>query len=273
MIKRVLIGGSVVLLLMGFLFGRDGVSYVRTSVGCVKQSVTDSVPVEFQIERARKMIHDIDPEVRRNKHLIVKEEVALEQLTERLSKMDANQKKEKSNLMRMQSSVETGDSHIYFAGQQYTSGQVKRDMANRFERYKTNDETLFNLRRVLNARQKSLTSARSELEQMLASRGQLVAEVAKLEARQKMVEVAETSSEFNLDGSVLARTKQLVRDIETRLDVTERLLTANLHYAEEIPLDGPESEDVSQQVAEYFSTSDPEVESIAAEVNTDSTNF
>ncbi|MCP4193997.1 MAG: hypothetical protein GY768_25590 [Planctomycetaceae bacterium] len=273
MIKKVLIGGSVALLLMGFLFGRDGVSYVRTSVGCVKQSVTDSVPVEFQIERARKMIHDINPEVRRNKHLIVKEEVALEQLGERVDQLDVSQAKEKGNLMKMQSAVDTGDSHIYFAGHQYTAEQVKRDMSNRFERYKTNDETLFNLRRVLNARQKSLAAARNELEQMLASRGQLVAEVAKLEARQKMVEVAETSSEFNLDGSVLARAKQLVRDVETRLDVTERLLATDLQYAEEIPLDGPPSENVSQQIAEYFSTADPGVESIAAEVNSESANF
>ena len=273
MIKRVLIGGSVGLLLMGFLFGRDAVSYVQTSVGCVKQSVTDNVPVEFQIERARKMMRDIDPEVRRNKHLIVKEEVALEHLSERVADLDANQSKEKSNLMRMQSAVSTGDSRIYFAGHEYTSDQVKRDMSNRFDRYKTNDETLFNLRRVLNARQKSLASARGELEQMLASRGQLVAEVAKLEARQKMVEVAETSSEFNLDGSVLARAKQLVLDIETRLDVTDRLLTAELQYAEEIPLDGPVSEDVSQQIAEYFGSDEPGVESIAAEVNAEPSNF
>ena len=175
--------------------------------------------------------------------------------------------------MRMQQAVQTGDSHLHFAGHQYTSEQVKRDMSNRFDRFKTNDETLFNLRRVLNAREKSLSAARGELEQMLAARGQLVAEVSKLEARQKMVEVAQTSSEFDLDSSVLARAKQLVTDIETRLDVTERLLTSDLEYVEEIQLDGPESEDVSQQIADYFGAGEPGVDSIAAEVHGDVNNF
>ncbi len=271
MIKRVIIGGSAGLLLMGFLFGQDAVSYVRTSAGWVKQSVTDSVPVEFQIERARGMINDLEPEVRRNKHLIVKEEVALEQLAERVAKLEGKQSKEKNNLVRMQAEVQKGDQYIYFAGTQYTRDQVTRDMTNRFDRFKTNDETLFNLRRVLNARQNSLTAARAELEQMLAARGQLLAEVAKLEARQTMVEVAQSSSEFNLDKSSLARANQLVQDIETRLDVTERLLSEELVFAEEIPLDGEESDDVLQQIADYFGQNDDlGVAAVAAEVSAES---
>ena len=253
---------------MGFLFGRDAVSYVRTSAGWVKQSVTDSVPVEFQIERARKMIDDLEPEVRRNKHLIVKEEVSLEHLADRISKLESKQAKEKNNLMRMQAEIEKGDQYIYFAGTQYTRNQVTRDMTSRFDRFKTNDETLFNLRRVLNARQKSLNAARRELEEMLAARGQLKAEVAKLEARQTMVEVAQASSEFNLDNSSLARANQLVRDIESRLDVTERLLNEELVFTEEIPLDGAESEDVLQQMANYFGERDDlGVAAVAAEVS------
>jgi hypothetical protein len=269
MIKRVLVGGGVGLLLMAFMFGADAVSYVRTSAGWVKQSVTDSVPVEFQIERARKMIDDLEPEVRRNKRLIVKEEVALERLAEQVDSLEKKQTKAKDNLLRMKSELETNAPYIYFAGHRYTSEQVRRDMVGRFERYKTHDETLFNLRRVLNARQQTLEAARVELEQMLSTRGQLLAEVAKLEARHQMVEVAQTSSEFNLDNSLLARAKQLVRDVETRLDVTERMLTSEIQFAEEIPLDESTSEDITAQVAEFFSESGPSAEAIAAEVTSD----
>jgi chromosome segregation ATPase len=269
MIRRTLIWGSAALLLMGVMFGRDAISYVRTSAGWVKQSVADNVPVEFQIERARKMIDDLEPEVRRNKHLIVREEVALEALADQVRKLESKQTQEKANLLRMQGEVASGAGQIVLAGHTYSAEQVRRDMGNRFERYKTNDETLFNLRRVLNARQQSLVSARGELEQMLASRNQLLAEVEKLEARQKMVSVAQTSSEFNLDDSVLARANQLVRDVETRLDVTERMLNADVQFAEEIPLEVPASEDIATQVAEYFGAADPQVESIAAEVTVD----
>ncbi|MCA9179943.1 MAG: hypothetical protein KDA51_00780, partial [Planctomycetales bacterium] len=159
---------------------------------------------------------------------------------------------------------------ILLAGNTYTRDQVTRDLTSRFERFKTNDETLFNLRRVLNARQTSLSAARAELEQMLSKRNQLVAEVAKLEARQTMVTVAQTSSEFNLDDSALARVTQLVRDVETRLDVTERMLAADIQFAEEIPLSQPESANIAEEVAAYFNGPDKSIAtSVAAEVTVD----
>jgi chromosome segregation ATPase len=265
MIRRSLVGGGVGLLALGLLLGQDATSYVRASLGWVQDSVQDQVPVEFQIERARKLIDDLEPEVRRNKQLIVREEVALERLAGQVVHLEQRQTRDKANLLTMQAAVQRGDAEIELAGHRYASDQVKRDMVSRLERYKTSDETLFNLRRVLNARQGSLQHARLELEKMLASRNQLQAEVQKLEARQQMVTVAQTSSEFNLDTSVLARAQELVRDVETRLDVTERLLSADANYAEAIPMDAePSTRDVVDQVTEYFGRKQPQVESVAS---------
>jgi len=265
MIRRSLVGGGVGLLALALLLGQDATSYVRASLGWVQDSVQDQVPVEFQIERARKLIDDLEPEVRRNKQLIVREEVALERLSGQVAHLDQRQSRDKANLLTMQAAVQRGDAEIELAGHRYAPDQVKRDMVSRLERYKTNDETLFNLRRVLNARQGSLQHARLELEKMLASRNQLQAEVQKLEARQQMVTVAQTSSEFNLDTSVLARAQELVRDVETRLDVTERLLSADADYAEAIPMDAePATQDVVDQVADYFGRKQPQVASVAS---------
>ncbi len=267
MVKKVILGGTVALLGMGLLVGHEAASYVRTTAGYVKQSVADSVPVEFEIERARKMIDDLEPEVRRNKHLIVKEEVALEQLARQIERLEQKQQQEQANLMRMRAAVASGGDRIELAGHTYAVSHVRADMVNRFERFKTNDQTLLNLRRVHAARDKSLTAARKELEQMLAARGQLMAEVAKLEARQKMVSVAESCSEFNLDTSVLARAKELIRNVEGRLEVTERLLATDVEFVEEIPLDPPAGEDVVQEIAEYFGH--PRTDSLAAEIDAD----
>ena len=270
MIKRAVVGGGAALLVSGLMFGRDAVSYVSTSAGWVKHSIADNVPVEFEIERAKKMINNLEPEVRRNKQLVVREEVALEQLQEQIDRLSTKQQTDKSHILSLKSEVQGGQAEIVLAGQSYTRDQVTRDLTNRFERFKTNDETLFNLRRVLNARQQSLTAARSELEQMLAKRNQLVAEVAKLEARQTMVTVAQTSNEFNLDDSALARVSQLVRDVETRLDVTERMLSTDIQFAEEIPMDQPESADIASQISTYFNGPDEATNaSFAAEVTGD----
>jgi len=77
--------------------------------------------------------------------------------------------------------------------------------------------------------------------------------IENLEARLKMVEVAQTTSIFNFDDSHLARTRELVQDIQTRIDVAERLIGAERNFHDRIPLEEPEVEDVSDQITEYGS--------------------
>ncbi len=69
MLKKGFVLGAAALLLLGLLFGREGFSHVKTSLGWVQQSVRESVPVDFEISRARQMIKDLDPEIHRNMHL------------------------------------------------------------------------------------------------------------------------------------------------------------------------------------------------------------
>jgi hypothetical protein len=76
--------------------------------------------------------------------------------------------------------------------------------------------------------------------------------VENLEAKLKLVEVAEASSDFQFDDSHLARAKELITDIRSRLDVASKLANADTTFQDEIPLDEAVAEDVTEQVAEYF---------------------
>jgi phage shock protein A len=252
MLKKTLFAGGGALLLMVFLFGRDAVSYISTTAAWINDSVREKVPVNFELERARNMIADLTPEVRRNMHLIAKEEVDVERLTEQVARLEARQRKGREGLMRVKAELDRGSQYLYCGATTYGAEEAKELMANRFERFKTDDQTLANLRKVLASRTKSLEAARKKLEGMLAAKQQLAAEVASLEARQKMVEVAQTTSDLNLDDSHLARTKDLIRDIETRIQVDERLADANLESRDDILIDDVESPDVSEEIAQYF---------------------
>ena len=274
MIKRTLIGGGVTLLAMGLFFGRNAANFATTSVGWVRSTIDENVPVELKIEQVRNMIKQMEPEVRRNRHLIVREEVELERLGEQIIKLEAKQATEDAKLARMNAEVTRGERYVSFSksGRRYPVENVKRDMARRLKRLQTNDETIVHLRDQLDRRQERLAAARVEVEQMLSARNQLVAEVENLEARQKMTSVAQTSSEFDIDTSTLARANQLIRDVETRLDVTERMLDVDVQYIEHIQVDEPETEDISAKVADYLRERNHEasVESIAAEITVES---
>ena len=77
-----------------------------------------------------------------------------------------------------------------------------------------------------------------------------------------MLEVAQTASQINVDDSHLARTKDLITNIRTRIQVAEKLISAETEYHEEIPIDEPNAEDISARIAEYFETDHPEVAAV-----------
>jgi hypothetical protein len=85
MIKRLILAGAGLAAIGVLVFGTSAVSYVRTAFGYVKDGVAESVPVEFQIERARGMLKDLAPEVRKNMHVIAQEEVEVQRLDEQIA--------------------------------------------------------------------------------------------------------------------------------------------------------------------------------------------
>jgi hypothetical protein len=265
MLKKALFVGGGAVLLAALFFGRDAVSYISTSVAHVHQSFKDSVPIEFELERARKMIKDLTPEIHQNMRLIAVEEAEVERLEKQLATSEAQLATAREQMMRMKGDLDRGDSHFVYVGHTYSRGQVTADLQRRFERFKTQDATVANLHKVLTARQRGLEAARDKLAGMEAAKRQLEVDVENLQARLKMVEVAQTTSEFNFDDSQLARTKDLINEIQTRIDVAEKLVNSEGAIYGEIPLEEEEQQtnDVLQEMAEYFGTTVPEIASVA----------
>lgn len=254
MLKKALLVGGAIVLLLGLFFGRDACSYVSTSAGWVKDTVKSNVPIEFQIERARQMIKDLDPEIKRNMHLIAKEEVEIDKLAEQVDRQETALAKAKGDILRLKQDLETGDSAFYYASRRYTEDQVKTDLANRFDRYQVNEATFAKNQKILTIRQQKLETARQGLEEMLAAKRELEVNVENLEAELEMLKVAKTASDFNFDDSHLSRTKELIEDIRTRIEVENKLM-GEVQTAGEIPLDDESdasAEDITDRVSKYF---------------------
>jgi hypothetical protein len=252
MLKKLVVV-TVVVVVLGGIFAKSNLgSYVSTSYRRVSNSVEESVPMEFQIDRARNMVRDLEPEIRRSMHVIAKEEVEVAELDKRLEQANANAEKDKTEIMRLQADLKSGGSVFRYAGHSYTSGEVKEDLARRFNRFKTVDGTRESMAQMRDARQRNLDAARQKLAAMMAAQRQLQVDVENLEAKLKLVQVAEASSDFQFDDSQLARAKQLMTDIRTRLDVAAKLANADTNFQKEIPLDETHAEDVTEQVADYF---------------------
>ncbi len=263
MIKKLVLGVLVVGLLGGLVLGKGAWSYLTTGYERASQTVEDTVPIEFQIDRARKMVRDLEPEIRRSMHVIAKEEVEVESLDKRIESAETQSAKDKSEIIRLQSDLQTGKNVFRYAGHQYSADEVKQDLSRRFVRFKTSDATLGSLADMRTARQRNLEAAREKLAAMMNSQRQLQVEVENLEAKLKLVEVAQASSDLKLNDSQLARAKELIVDIRTKLDVAAKLANADTNFKEEIPLDEPAAENITDQVAEYFKLNQPSGSEIA----------
>ena len=64
----------------GIQLGTSAISYIRTSAGYVADSARNAFPVGFEIDRARNMLRDLEPDVRENMYAIAKEKVEIKNL-------------------------------------------------------------------------------------------------------------------------------------------------------------------------------------------------
>lgn len=256
MIKRAILVASGVGLTTLVLFGRDAASYVSTSYHRVTESVQDRVPVDFQIDRAKQMVRDLDPEIRRSMHVIAKEEVAVEQINQQIAGNQEKADKDKKDILHLQADLGQNKNVYQYASHTYTCDEVKQDLARRFSRFKVADDTLASMKQMRDARQKNLDAAQQKLTAMVSARRKLEVDVQNLEAKRKLVEVAQASSEYVFDDSQLARAKELITDIRTRLDVAAKLANADVNVQSEIPLDDATPSDITDQVTEYFKLND-----------------
>lgn len=274
MLRKVVYLGAAAGLGSLFLFGWDAMSYVRTGASCIKDSVKESVPVTFEIQRARKVMDSIDPEVRRNMHAIAREEVEVARLERQLDRLATTVQKGRSELTALSQHIKDGTRLVSFGKRGYTAEQIKADMSNRLKQLKINDETLDSLQKMMVARQQTLEAARHKLDSMLAKKRQAAVAIENLEARQKLLEVAKAAGDFSstFDDSRLAKTQEILSEIETRLEVEEKLLSVEGEFHAEIPLSETADENIVEQVTEYLSGAVADVAEVAtaaaiAEIN------
>lgn len=257
MIKKIIVSGLLATLVGGITFGTGLGSYVTTAWKRTTSSVERAVPIEFQIDRARQMVNDLAPEVRRSMEILAKEEIELERLDEQIEATAEQTAKSKSDIIRLQSDLDS-DRHVFkYAGHEYQRSEVTEDLSRRFTRHKVADETLDHLKEMHAARSANLDAARQKLTAMISAQKTLETDIVNLEAKRQLVEVAQASSDVvALDESQLSRAKGLITDIRSRLDVASRLANADTSFPGEIQLDAGSSEDVREQVASYFSQKD-----------------
>src|SRR5438270_293645 len=135
MVKKGVIGAALTAGALYLVLGSHAPSYVRTAFHKVRHSAKSSVPIQFDIERARDEIAALAPAIDNNKEELARAEVDVEHLQSEIATVRTNLEGEKKAMLALRDGLSTGD--LRLAGRvSYTAEEVKADLARRLDHYK-----------------------------------------------------------------------------------------------------------------------------------------
>lgn len=216
---------------LGLAFGTSAPSYVKTAFHKVRQTAKDSVPIPFEIERAKQEIAGLDQVMLDFREVLARAEVDVEQLQREIAETEKNLAGEQRTMLSLRNRLESGDLRLAKNSNiQLTIDEVKGELAHKLDRYKNVSQVLANKQLALKARQKTVESARTKLNDMVNAKRDLATKIEAIQAKNESIEASQVKNDFNFDDSALARAKETVAELEKRLEVKARVAEMEGHF-------------------------------------------
>jgi len=252
MVKKGVLGAALTAGALYLAFGTHAPSYVRTGFHKFRHTAKNTVPIQFDIERARDEIAALAPAIDNNKEELARAEVDVEHLEREIATVRDNLAAEKKRMVALREGLSSGD--LRLAGHvSYTPTEVKTELAHRLDHYRNVSKILEEKETTLRARQRAVIAARQKLSEMATQKRALATKLESIQARLQAIEATQEKNEFNFDDSALARAKQTVSDLERRLEVKARVAEMEGHFSGPgLPLSVEPGRDVLKEFDEEF---------------------
>jgi len=250
-VKKGVVGLGLGALALGLVFGTAAPSYVKTAFHKARHSVKGSVPVEFEIERARNEIAALKPAIEDAIESVVKAEFEVDRLNKEIVATRDELNGEGRQLQALNDRLRSGDFHLT-GGAPYSEKDLKSDLAQKLDHYKLVKSTLAEKQETLKIRQKNLTSARQGLEAMKNAKRELSARVEGIEARLNQIKATRAASDVSFDESAVGRAKQTVSDLEVKLEQMARIDELKGEFSDRGHVTVDPTRDVSKEVEAEF---------------------
>lgn len=251
--KRIVLGGLVLVGAAVILHKTGAASYLRSSKRMLTAVVKDSIPVEFEIQRARDLLEDLIPEMQANLRLVAAEEVDVAHLEKEIAQHRGATRHEAEKLQALRDGLKTQLAAYNFGGREYSRDEVIEELARRFEHLKTAEMLLKGKEDLLRNRRRSLDAAVAKLEKTRVARVELAARIEALEAQFRLVQAQSSGTTFRLDESKLARTQKVIDGLKRRLEVAQKELAWESRFIENIPVEPVNEGALVDRVDAYLS--------------------
>jgi len=254
MIKSAIAGTAVLALAAGFIFGIDIFSYGRTLCTNAREAVRSGISPEFELDTIRSEIDRLMPDIVRHKKIVAEQIVDVRGLEGAIAEKEASLQSQKSAVLALRSFLDSDRATYVYRYVSYSREEVETDLADRFEAFRTLEDSVARDNRILSAQNQTLRANRQKLDSMLDRKQELAVDVAQLQARLKQIQATEAVHAVEVDDSLLNRVEEMIRNLNHSLDVREAMLETEGHVQGRIPVEEPDfrTNDLITEIDQHF---------------------
>jgi septation ring formation regulator EzrA len=265
MLKKILVGVGI-LLVGGFIWAKTDVgSYVKTAWKQCRGYVKASVPIDFEIKRAKDMLANLDKAEDRLISVMANEIVAIKSLEKETGLMEDNIKQRRTELQARNEEFKKTDKVAFVSSEgRYTRDQFGADLERRLKRLKDMENSLKAKKELLVQHNERLAAVRDQREGLKEQKKDLESRIQSLETQIELLKAAEARNKYRLDDSQLtelAKVKEIVDGLEKRIEtsMTELQLRSETKADTKAPATFKTSGNLTQEIDSYLSGSESEV--------------
>jgi len=177
-----------------------------------------NIPPQFEIDRLRGEVNGLDQDLVKNFDTLATETVAVKRLSNEIDGMQARLDKQRTVVLQLRRDLSTGAKSVVYDRVEYTADELKENLVREYDSFLLAEGAVKAKREELKARTEGLNAGRAKIDTMRSAKEKLLAELAKIEAEYKRIQVAETRSDFAVDDSRLSRIKTSMKELNDRVD-------------------------------------------------------
>lgn len=231
MLKKMVLLAVVGFVAVTALAGTKIGSFIRSEINDARQRAEDNIPPEKEVARLRSELKMLDKDMMTVVNQLAQERVAVNQLQEKVEEVARKQESDKALLKARAEEIKKaadtkaqGTQFVMFGNRKVAIDAAKEELADGVKRFEANQKTLATLEQTLAVRTRVRDTLEKQLETLKNQKTELATSIDGLEAEINAVKLQQMESKYQTDDTRLARIKEDMRKLKTRLEVEREKL-------------------------------------------------
>ena len=219
MIKKLVIYGIIGVVGWNAIKNTRFASHVRTEIAAMRKAVDENTSPEKDLARIKADIKLLDLDIQKQIRPLANENVRVRELKEQVTDLRAKQSQSEKALHARAAAIKSATEEVTFGDSTVPIGTAKAQLEDGVKRYTASQKSLESLELTLATRERIRDTMEKQIDAMKVQRDELGAAVNALEAEIKLLQLQQMESKYQTDGTRMARVKEDIRDLKTKVAV------------------------------------------------------